>query len=354
MILLLHVLPSIIGIAYSVRSVVGVDILTPKGPNNVLPQQACYKFYLPFSPNSRYTDKRICHGKQEGNDDYDGRYQTTVFNTTELYRKGDKQTWVNDLIVDDEGSLTQTMSKLLHVSSGLNEYVLTAGSSGILYAIQDIHKTTRYSWKKDINDGFNINPNLNYPINPGAPVMRQLIQLPSSASASDKLVTLLVGTTVSTIEVLGDLDMATGDSTTRGQLYFNSTFCPKRGYIHARAVDSIAISSTWIAAASIDDGCGINIYPRNAVAVVADGPQDPTHVIMNEILEGAPIYNVVALSNGDMAVASTDSSYKTCTVSYYDMSSISISQPTLLGSVTTTAGVCAVGGMYELEDGSLM
>jgi hypothetical protein len=41
MILLLRVLPSIIGIAYSVRSVVGVDILNPKGPNKVLPQQAC-------------------------------------------------------------------------------------------------------------------------------------------------------------------------------------------------------------------------------------------------------------------------------------------------------------------------
>ena len=114
--------------------------------------------------------------------------------------------------------------------------------------------TANYSWKRNITDGFNINPSVTYGSR-NYPTIKSLHRLPSSSSEDiSDVVNLAVGTDQSTIELIGDLNLESGSFARRGQLYFNSSFCKQnhrhKGRVLNRDVTVIGVSSKWLAASS--------------------------------------------------------------------------------------------------------
>lgn len=375
---LFYTLSSVVAIAKAVA----VSGNNNTNPNNVIPQLECERYYNKFSPEAKdLRQKRVCHGYggqkrkrlynyQSPGDVEPNQYQTVVFDVEQIYENSKDQTPVKYIDLP-----ARTISHLFRVESSESpEYVLAGQGikdsydpeSAVLYAIKDIPTATNYSWSLDIAEGFNHNTETEYIQDPKDSQILSIIQDIDST-------TLLIGTRGSTIEVLSDLNLDTGDYDKRGQLYFDSvTHCYKESTHYKRdedgnlvkdedgnyvkvvdgvrthEVDTMAMSNDWIAAGSTENGCGISIYPRTAIEdALTQGPQKPVHVLYNDFLEG-PVYSVVALKDGNLAVAASDKGYRNCIVTYYDMTNVA--EPKLLGNVTTSSqGTCSVSPMIEDE-----
>lgn len=358
---LFYALSSSVAIAKSVSGNSNTD-----QPNNILPQLECKTFYQKFSSTSEdLKHKRVCHGvgghKRKrlynsgvvGWGDYVTRdqYQTVVFDVEQIYDKSTGQTAVKHMDLPVSSTDITTIDRLFRVESSESPEYLLAGHNGaeVLYAIKDFPTATNYSWSLNITEGFHPNTEYEYrhasTYSPYSHVSSIIQDINST--------TLLIGTTGSTIEILSDLNLDSGEYANRGQLYFDSVkYCAKyysrdpAGYL-PWAVVTMAVSEHWIAAAAEHDGCGISIYPRTAIEdAKTQGPQESAHVLYNEFLNGA-VYSVVALKDGNMAVSASPYPYKTCVVTYYDMSNIT--EPKLLGNVTSLGSACSVGPMIEDE-----
>lgn len=350
---LFYALSSIVAIANAVSG-----NSNTQDPDNVLPQFECKNYYQKFSFASNLKDKRVCHGTggQKRKRLYESgvvgwnrnverdQFQTVVFDIEQIYDKSKDQTPVKYIELPVQFS-NDIIDHLFRVESSESPgYLLAGRDGGDLYAIKDFPTATNYSWSLNITEGFN--PRSGYRQFKKNSDVESIIQDGDSS-------TLLIGTKGSTIEILSDLNLETGEYANRGQLYFDSTkYCNKYSNrvpvgVYPRAVVTMAMSDGWIAAGTFEAGCGISIYPRTAIEDATQGPQGPAHVLHNEFLKSA-VYSVVALKDGNMAVAASDPSGENCIVSHYDMTNIT--EPKLLGNVTSLGTSCSGGPLIEDEN----